>query len=317
MRPMTTFSRIQAATTRTRSAEQARGKRRARPGCSSMPPGYSRSAASRARVRRASRGQARAAARAASSAGRCGGVQAPAHPPGRAAEGEVGDRGEARLVGAQREQQVGDAVARRAASGSSTPTHQQYARRAAARDEQRARLPDAASRRARPRSSTSPVRACSSRASWPTRSPSRPSARARRAGAGGRAARWAHDVRAALRVELGDDPRVRERDERDRAAPAAGATTSSTPRGEERHDVRDRGQRPQPRRAAQRARVDPRAPVDGRELGEQRRRRAVGAATRPPLSRRRSAGAGSRARRRRGSSRTCSAWPSPVETMAK
>ena len=82
--------------------------------------------------------------------------------------------------------------------------------------------PPRARRRGRPRSSTSPVRACSSRASWPTRSPSRPSAvaSARLAAPPARA----HDLRAAVGVQLGDRPR------RARArARRPGASHGSTP----------------------------------------------------------------------------------------
>ena len=101
--------------------------------------------------------------------------QPPAHAPARAAEGEVGDGGEALLVLAQREQQVRDAVAGRQRRASARCTHQQCTRRPPGATSSAPASPTSQTPSA-PRSSTSPVRACSSRASWPTRSPSSPSA---------------------------------------------------------------------------------------------------------------------------------------------
>ena len=103
------------------------------------------------------------------------GRQPAPHAPGRAAEREVGHGGEARLVLAQGEQQVRRAV------GGGQARDRRRARTSSARGGRRAGRaarppPPRATRRGRPRSSTRPVRACSSRASWPTRSPSRPSA---------------------------------------------------------------------------------------------------------------------------------------------
>ena len=69
-------------------------------------------------------------------------VHRAAQPPRRAAEREVGHGGEALLVGAQREQQVRDAVGRTAAPGSGTCTHQQNTRRPPGAHEHRARLAD-------------------------------------------------------------------------------------------------------------------------------------------------------------------------------
>ena len=153
---------------------------------------------------------------------------------------------------------------------------------AARAHEQRARPPPPARRRAPRARARARCAACRSRASWPTRSPSRPSG-----GALGRrvraAAAGASDVRAALGVELGDDPGVDERDHRHRGRERL-----------ERHQARP----PWPRTArvrhrasgstagpcaAQPALVDPRAPVDAR--------RSPGGAA-PRLTPRRSAAAG-------------------------
>ena len=110
--------------------------------------------------------------------------------------------------------------------GSATCTHQQYTRRPPGRTSTAPASPTSQTPSA-PRSGTSPVRACSSRASWPTRSPSSPSAD--RSGAVPRPRARPHDVGAAARVELRDRPgvgeqrqpdRERQRLEREQAAPA-------------------------------------------------------------------------------------------------
>ena len=225
----------------------------------------------------------RAAAAPASSAGRMAARQPPAHAPARAAEGEVGHGGEALLVGAQREQQVGDAVAagqRRVVDADAVAEHAPPARP----DEQRARLPDEPAPR-RPRSSTSPVCACSARASWPTRSPSSPTERAS-ASAGARLALRAHDVGAALGVELGDDPGVGEAREARPAAPAAAPGRARRPR---RRTAR-RGRRWSASTAAPRAVAGARASTRGRQWTAASSG-SGSAATAPALSRRRSAGA--------------------------
>ena len=149
-------------------------------------------------------------------------------------------------------------------------------------------------------------------------------ARARRGRRGRRAARAprarpprgaarprAHDVGAALGVELGDDPGVREAGERDGRAPAAGARSSSDAGGEERHDVRDRRQRPQRARARRRRSSSTR----GRQWTRGRARGASGSAAtaaQPPLIGRRmitrSASTGSSRPARRGPRRS---RPSP------
>ena len=76
--------------------------------------------------------------------------------------------------------------------------------------------------------------------------------------------------------------------------------------GHERDRVRDRRERPYALAARERALVDPRPPVDGRGLGEDR-----GGAHPPAIGRRRITSSASS-----GSSRTCSACPSPVLTTA-
>ena len=213
---------------------------------------------------------------AASSAGRAR-RQAAADAPGRAAEGQVGDRREALLVGAQGEQEVGDAVGRRQVR-SSTWTHQQCTRPAGVTSSAPAsptsQTPSA------PRSRTRPVRACSSRASWPTRSPSRPSA-VRSAASPARGARAQH-VGAALGVQLRDRPRVGEQDRADRRRQRL-EREQDAGGGDVRDRVGDGGQRPQPaaaRRAAAR-----------RPAAASRRRRSRGAAL-ARVTRRRSGGAG-------------------------
>ena len=117
---------------------------------------------------------ARAAARPASSAGRIARGRRRRRRHGGAAEREVGHRGEARLVLAQREQQVRRAVGRRQLA---VDLHAPAVDAPAARAARAARPPRPTSQApSAPRSSASPVRACRSRASWPSRSPSRPSA---------------------------------------------------------------------------------------------------------------------------------------------
>ena len=105
------------------------------------------------------------------------GVEAAPHAPGRAGEREVGHGGQPGLVGAEREQQVRRAVGRGQA-GSGTPTHQQSTRGRPSRPRRTSRAPVGPTSHVprRPGSSTSPVRVGRSRASWPTRSPSSPSA---------------------------------------------------------------------------------------------------------------------------------------------
>ena len=164
-------------------------------------------------------------------------AHAPAQAPGRAGEREVGDGGEALLVAAQREQQMRDAVAEGSSAawaGAGRPSRSSRTPAAAGRTAATAPASPTSQRRAGRGSSTSPVRACSSRASWPTRSPSRPTERG--SGSAGACAvaaaapRRAQHVGAALRVELGDDPGVREADERDRQRAAARCTSAAPPR---------------------------------------------------------------------------------------
>ena len=127
-----------------------------------------------------------------------------------------------------------------------------------------------------------------------------------------RAARGPHDVGAALGVERRDDPGVRER-----RSSATGAGQRLEPRSaatavaDERHDVRDASS------ASTAARG-----------GAARARRRAGASRRPrsrggPASAWRPHAAGDRqaqdheCRRRPAARVTCSAWPSPVVTIAK
>ncbi len=120
----------------------------------------------------------------------------------------------------------------------------------------------------------------------------------------------AQDIGAAGRVEHGDDPRVPE------AGEAHGDRQwldeeQDDACSDERDDVRDGRKRPQPCALAQARTVHRRPPIDGRRLGQRGVRR--GALHHPPLI-------GSRRITRSasiGSSLTCSAWPSPVETIAK
>ena len=154
-------------------------------------------------------------------------VQAPAHPPRRAAEGEVGHGGEALLVGAQREQQVGDAVARRQRGVGHAHAPAVHAPAAAA-DEQRAGLARRARRPSRPRSSTSPVARVQLARVVADEVAEQPERRAPRRRPARRVRRGRTTFAPRCGVELGDDPRVRD------AASATGSAsgwsaTSATP----------------------------------------------------------------------------------------
>ena len=222
--------------------------------------------------------------RPASSAGRIGGGQPPAHAPARAAEGEVGHGGEALLVGAQRQQQVGDAIAAGQgrvvdAARSSSRTRRPPGRTSSAPAGRRARR-----RGARARARARSARAARARRGRRGRRAGRPSAPRRSAGA--RLGFGAHDVGPALGVELGDDPGVGEAGQASTGS-ASGwtqerAATPAARNGTTWATVIASTARPRGRR---RARVDARAPVDGGELGER-----LGG-HRSWASRRRSAGA--------------------------
>ena len=252
------------------------------------------------RVSTSGRGQA--SARAASSAGRIAGRQARAHAPRRAAEREVGDRREARLVLAQREQQVRGPVGRRQLA---VDLHAPAVDAAAARAGPAARPPPRRARR----------RAC--RAPAPARS--RRAARARRGRAGRRAARapcapapspargrGRTTLAPRLAYSAGMPQACTTRDRRDRERERLERDHQRRGR-EERDRVRERAQRPQPPAPAQARGVEPRPPVDGRGLRQDGR----GGAHPPAIGRRRITSSASR-----GSSRTCSACPSPVLTTA-
>ena len=169
------------------------------------------------------------------------------------------------LVGAQREQQVRDPVAgRQVRVGRPHAPAVHAARRArAARPP-----PPRARRRARRARAPGPVRACSSRASWPTRSPSSPSAVAS-AVSPARALRLDH-LRAAVGVELRDRPRVRRAGSRRPATVTGSRQSRMHRRGEHRHGLDDRRRRPRRADQPQPARVHARPPVDGRGLGKRR-----------------------------------------------
>ena len=118
------------------------------------------------------------------------------HAPAGPGEGHVRDRREA-LPRPRAARAAGARCGRAGGQARVVHAHAPAVHAAAGAHEQRAGLADQPRRRARPRSSTRPVRACRSRASWPTRSPSRPSARrsgpcrARRFGLTTFAPRWA------------------------------------------------------------------------------------------------------------------------------
>ncbi len=114
----------------------------------------------------------------------------------------------------------------------------------------------------------------------------------------------ADDVRAAVRVQRRDPPRVHDGDRRDRERQRLERHQQHRG-GEERDRVRERAQRPAVAAAAQARGVDPRPPVDGRGLGEDGRHQP------PAIGRRRITSSASS-----GSSRTCSACPSPALTTA-
>ena len=193
----------------------------------------------------------------------------------------------------------------RSAEGSSpsTFTHQQSTRRPPGRTSSAPASPTSQTPSA-PRSSDEPgagVQLARLVAEQVAEQPERRPLRRRRP----RAARGRTTARRGWRTAPGSPTRAR------RAIAATGnesgsSASSSDRRAEERHGVGERAQRPAAPAPAQPRGVEPRPPVDGRGLGE------AGAT----LTRRRSAGAGSRARRRAGSSRTCSACPSPVLTTA-
>ena len=223
------------------------------------------------------------AARAASSAGRIRSGSRRRTRHGRAGERVVGHGGEALLVGAQREQQVGDRGPTAAARGSGTRTQKQCTRR--------------------------PPGTTSSAPASPTSHTPELAALERQAGLALELARLVAEqvaeqalghrlgalvarplgrthARAAEGVQLGDDPGVRERwRSATGAASAARARISTTPAGDERDACRATVQASRAARSARSQRASSRSRQGtARELGERalRDRR---------ISRRRSGGA--------------------------
>jgi hypothetical protein len=123
--------------------------------------------------------------------------------------------------------------------------------------------------------------------------------------AGGGARPRADDERAAVRVQRRDAPGVDERDDGDRERQRLERQHQRGDAGE-RDAVGERAERPDATAPAQALGVEPRPPVHGRGLGEDR-----GGAHPPAIGRRRITSSASS-----GSSRTCSACPSPVLTTA-
>ena len=185
----------------------------------------------------------RGSSAAASSAGRKRGRQPAPHAPPRAAEGEVGDGREAVLVGAQREQQVGDPVGRR--QRAVLDVHAPAVHAAAARaHEQRAGLADQpdAERAALEHQAGAGVQLARLVADEVAEQPDRGPLRALAGAAAGAAARW----RRAWRTAPGSPTRGRAGSQTDRAPTAARATNRNAGGDHERDGVGDGGQRPQP-----------------------------------------------------------------------
>ena len=186
--------------------------------------------------------------------------------------------------------------------GSGTWTHQQNTRRPPGGTSTAPASPTSQTPSA-PRSGTSPVCACSSRASWPTRSPSRPSATRSGAVLGPRLR--PHDVGPAPRVELRDRPRVREQREPDRERQRL-----------EREQQAGGARRTGPCARRWSASTCARASAGGARppAAASGRRRSPAAARRPPCpaaSRPRSGGGGSRGRRRAAAPRPAAPGPRP------
>ena len=214
------------------------------------------------------------------------------HPdsPRRAREAEVRDLGEPELVLAQREQQVGDPVGRRQLSrlgDADAPAVDPPPARAEAVGALLADEPDADAARA-----AAPVRsrASRSRSSWPTRSPSSPSATRSAPGSAPASPRGAaltaerdHLARAAPRLDPRDRPGVDEADRRRRERQRLDHEQRDA-RQAEQDDDPEGPRRPAAAGAAQRALGRLAAPVKPRRLLEAPRRRG------PRLERRRRSG---------------------------
>ena len=148
-------------------------------------------------------------------------------------------------------------------SGSVALTHQQETRRPATSSAPCSPTSQVPSRAG---SGTSPVRACSSRASWSTRSPSRPSAT--RSGPSRRPSGRV-DGRAAARVQRGISQACASAASETGSA-SGDSSTITIATTHERDDVRDRRQRPQALALPQAPRRHARAPVDARQLRQGR-----------------------------------------------
>ena len=206
--------------------------------------------------------------------------------PARAAEGQVGDGGE--TASSSRSASSSGRCGRRAgSSASATRTQQQKTRRPPGRDEQRARLPHQphAEGAALEHQPGAGVQRRGPRGRRGRRAARAPALGARRRGG----ALGAHHVRAALRVELGDEPRLRERDQPTRRRPAAEggrAATATTTNGTTWATVVSVHSAPRRRSA--------RSSTRGRQWTDASSGSALGAGRSPTghgLSRRRSAGA--------------------------
>ena len=185
-------------------------------------------------------------------------------------------------------------------AGSGTRTHQQCTRRPRTSS---APASPTSHTPSEPRSITSPVRACNSRASCPTRSPSRPERGGLRSGVAA-GSRLDH-LRAPVRVELRDRPRVREQDRADDRRHRVQREQQRRGRHHRRHLEHGRG-RPPARVQRQAPRVHPRAPVNRGGL-----RKGLALYQPPAIGRRRMTRSAST-----GSSVTWVARPSPWLTTA-
>ena len=223
----------------------------------------------------------------------------------RAPEGLVRRRGEALLVGAQR-QQRGDAVAggqQRVVHAHAEAVHA-HATRAAGGGarfphEQRARGPtsvEPAALRHRPCGGAGRRVVAHEVAEQPSACSAAP--------ARGRA--WAHDVRPALGVQLGDDPGVGHAGQRDSDGSSA-SRSAAVPRNGVARDRRQGPDRAEPLEPARRRRQWTSA-SSGRLDGHGR----WPAGQPPAIGRRRITSSAPT-----GSSRTCSACPAPVVTIPK
>jgi len=247
-----------------------------------------------------------------------GTLQAPAKPPGGSGKGAVGHGGKAGLVTAQGKQEVGDAIARGqlgVGHAHAVAVHQAPARSY----EQRpglAHQPDAelaalehqtGGRVALPRPMSDQVAQQSQRR--PLGALARPPART-------------HDVGPAARIELGDDPCVGEGAQRDRrdsgcrvtstaATSTKGTTWASVVSVHSRSALRNAEGSTRGRQGTEASSGS--SPLSPSAVDDWLATVLGAARAQPPAMGRRMITRSASA----GSSRTCSAWRSPVETMAK